>query len=319
MHRRHFLGASLAAGFAALGLRGCGASSPLRFGIHPWIGYESLYLAEEFGWLPASVELVKGSSALDSMELLKSGKLDGAALTLDEAIRVHVDSPQLLVVGVTDVSVGADVLVAKPEIRKLDQLRGKRIAVELAGVSGTLLLNILDQAGIERDEVTVIDVPVDQHVGLWQQGEVDAIACYEPTASILLGLGGARLFDSRQLPETIFDVLVVTRKFAARVPDAVRALLEAHFSGLRHLIRNQHDSVYRVATRQGISPADVKLAMASVMFPDLASNRRYLAKDGRVEQVARSLSRMLAREGLVPRPLEVDRFSDNGFLPRSLA
>lgn len=319
MHRRDFLGASLAAGFAALGLRGCGASSPLRFGIHPWIGYESLYLAEEFGWLPALVELVKGSSALDSMELLKSGQLDGAALTLDEAIRVHVEGPELLVVGVTDVSVGADVLVAKSEIESLDQLRGKRIAVELAGVSGTLLLNILDQASIERDEVTIVDAPADTHVGLWKRGEVDAIACYEPTASILLGLGGERLFDSSQLPETIFDVLVVNRNFADRVPEAVRALLEAHFSGLRHLVRNQYDSIYRVATRQGISPREVRLAQASVMFPDLASNRRYLAKNGRVEQVARSLSRMLAREGLVPRTLKVERFSDSQFLPRSAA
>lgn len=319
MHRRHFLGASLAAGLAGLGLGGCGKTRPLRFGIHPWIGYEPLYLAEEFGWLPASVELMKGTSSLDSMNLLKSGELDGAALTLDEAIRVHLESPELLVVGVTNVSVGADVLVARREIGKLEQLRGKRIAVEMGGVSGTLLLNILDRAGIDRDEVTVVDVPVEKHAALWKRGEVDAVACYEPTASVLLGMGGARLFDSSQLTETIFDLLVVTRRFAALSPGRVRSLLEGHFSGLRHLVRNQHDSIYRVATRQGISPADVRLALASVMLPDVASNQRYLADNGRIERVARDLSRMLAREGLIPRVLEVERFCDNGFLPRSVA
>ncbi|MCG7198120.1 ABC transporter substrate-binding protein [Marinobacter pelagius] len=319
MHRRRFLGASLAAGFAALGLSGCDAGRPLRFGIHPWIGYEPLYLAEEFGWLPSSVTLQKGQSALDSMELLSSGAIDGAALTLDEAIRVHVDGTELLVVGVTNVSVGADVLVVKKDIETLDALRGRRIGAEMSSVSGILLLNLLATAGIERGEVTIVDLPMDEHVAAWKQGDLDAVACYEPTASAMVGLGGVRLFDSSQLPETIFDVLVVTRKFAALGQGSVRDLLEAHFAGLRHLVRNQADSIYRVATRQGTSPAAVRSALASVMLPDLASNQRYLAENGRIERVARDLSRMLEREGLIPRALEVDRFCDSEFLPRSVA
>ncbi|MFO7529300.1 MAG: ABC transporter substrate-binding protein [Marinobacter sp.] len=317
MRRRHFLGASLAAGFAVLGLSGCGSARPLRFGIHPWIGYEPLYLAEEFGWLPSSVTLTKGQSALDSMGLLKSGDIDGAALTLDEAIRVHVQGTELLVVGVTNVSVGADMLVVKPEIEDLDQLRGRRIGAEMSSVSGTLLLNLLDRAGIERDKVTIVDLSMDEHVSAWQRGDLDAVACYEPTASTVVGLGGVRLFDSSQLPETIFDVLVVTRAFAAPRREAVRALLEAHFAGLRHLVRNQYDSIYRVATRQDTSPAAVRSALASVMLPDIASNQRYLAKNGRIERVAHNLSRMLAREGQIARALEVDRFSSSDFLPRS--
>ncbi|MBD3640736.1 MAG: ABC transporter substrate-binding protein [Marinobacter sp.] len=319
MHRRHFLGASLAAGFAALGLGGCGTARPLRFGIHPWIGYEPIYLAEEFGWLPSAVALEKGSSALDSMASLESGGIDGAALTLDEAIRVHIAGTRLMVVGVTNVSVGADVLVVRPDIKNLDQLRGRRIGVEMSGVSGTLLLNLLKIAGIPREDVTLVDLPMDEHVAAWRRGEADAVACYEPTASVLLGLGGVRLFDSSQLPETIFDVLVVTRQFAGREPDAVRALLEGHFAGLRHLVRNPYDSVYRVATRQGTSPATVRSALASVMLPDLASNQRYLARNGRIERVARDLSEMLATEGLIPHALLVDRFSTSDFLPRSVA
>lgn len=319
MHRRRFLGVSLAAGFVALGLSGCGTGRPLRFGIHPWIGYEPLYLAEEFGWLPASVTLEKGRSALDSMEGLRSGDIEGAALTLDEAIRVHVDGTELLVVGVTNVSVGADVLIVRKGIENLDQLRGRRIGAEMSGVSGILLLNLLDKVGIDRAEVTIVDVPMTEHLSAWERGDLDAVACYEPTASAMVARGGVRLFDSSQLPETIFDVLVVTRAFAARGQGSVRGLLEAHFAGLHHLVRNQYDSIYRVAARQGTSPAAVRSALASVMLPDLASNQRYLAENGRIERVARNLSRMLAREGLIPRALQVDRFCDSEFLPRSVA
>jgi NitT/TauT family transport system substrate-binding protein len=87
MNRRQFLQLSVAA-LPALGLVGCSKSQPLKTGIHPWIGYESLYLADEFGWLPQTVELVKGQAASDSMTGLLAGELDAAALTLDEALRV---------------------------------------------------------------------------------------------------------------------------------------------------------------------------------------------------------------------------------------
>ena len=56
MNRRHFLRLSVSAA-AALAVIGCGRSEPLRVGVHPWIGYEPLFLAEEFGWLADSVKL----------------------------------------------------------------------------------------------------------------------------------------------------------------------------------------------------------------------------------------------------------------------
>ncbi len=60
MQRRDFLGFSIAAGLSVAGLAGCSKSGPLAFGIHPWIGYEPLYLASDFGWLPESITLSPG-------------------------------------------------------------------------------------------------------------------------------------------------------------------------------------------------------------------------------------------------------------------
>jgi NitT/TauT family transport system substrate-binding protein len=315
MHRREFIGLSLAAGLAVSGLGGCSRRKPLRFGVHPWIGYEPLYLAEEFGWLSDDVTLIKGQSSADSIDGLQSGTLAGAALTLDEAIRVHVEGPELYVVGVADVSAGADVLIVRPGIHSIDELRGKRIATELGGVSGTLLLTILDRADIAPEQVVIVDLPVDEHLDAWKRNEVDASVCYEPVASLLEEAGGERLFDSSMVPDTIFDVLVVTREEVRSNPQVVPDLLEAHFSGLRYLVRNMYDSVYRVAARQGVSPDDVRSALATVMLPDLAANRRYLETNGRIDTVARHLSRLLLGEGLMSRALTTPVLSNDAFLP----
>ncbi|WP_296935922.1 ABC transporter substrate-binding protein [uncultured Marinobacter sp.] len=315
MQRREFLGFSIAAGLSAAGLPGCSDSGPLRFGIHPWIGYEPLYLANDFNWLPATVALQPGSSATDSMEGLLSGALDGAALTLDETIRIWSRGLELVVVAVADVSAGADVLMVSAGIDELAALKGRRIAVELNGVSGIMLLKILEVAGLGPNDVIKVDMPVSQHAEAWSRGEVDASVCYEPTASVIESLGGVRLFDSSDVPETIFDVLVVTREAAEKHRRPVSDLVGAHFAGLQHLVRNLHDSVYRVADRQGIDPDEVRSALATVMLPDLAANQRYLTAAGPIESMAGSLSRLMLAEGMIDRDPAIQRLSDASFLP----
>ena len=315
MQRREFLGLSIAAGLSVAGLAGCSGSGPLRFGIHPWVGYEPLYLADDFNWLPDTVALVQGTSAKDSMDGLLSGALDGAALTLDETIRLSSKGLELVVVAVTDVSAGADVLMVRPSITELSALKKQRIAVELNGVSGIMLFKILEVAGLSPNDVIKVDLPVSEHAQAWSRGEVDACVCYEPTASMIENAGGVRLFDSSDIPETIFDVLVVTREAADRNPRAVRDLVSGHFRGLQHLVRSMHDSVYRIATRQGISPDEVRAALASVMLPDLAANQRYLRVAGAIENMAESLSLLMLAEGMIDQKPGIQRLSDPSFLP----
>jgi NitT/TauT family transport system substrate-binding protein len=132
---------------------------------------------------------------------------------------------------------------------------------------------------------------------------------------VIESLGGVRLFDSSDIPETIFDVLVVTREAAKKNTSSVRDLVRAHFSGLQHLVRNMHDSVYRVADRQGIAPDEVRSALATVMLPDLAANQRYLRAAGPIETMAGSLSRLMQAEGMIDQSPGIQRLPDPSFLP----
>ena len=120
------------------------------------------------------------------------------------------------------------------------------------------------------------------------------------------------------LPETIFDLLVVTDAAVSRQRGAVGDLVKAHFLGLQHLVRNTHDAVYRVATRQQVSPEMVRQSLATVMLPELSANHRYLTHNGRLEVVAKMLASIMAREGLIDAPLHYEHLTDPAFLPRSL-
>jgi NitT/TauT family transport system substrate-binding protein len=287
--------------------------------VHPWIGYETLYLAEEFGWLPPTVQLSKGQTSRDSMHGILAGELDAAALTLDEVLRIQAGDVPVKVVAVADVSVGADMVMVRPEIDRLEALAGQSIGVDLAGVAGIMLFAVLERAGLRSDQVSIVNIPVNQHLEAWNEGAIDVSVCYQPTASRLGNAGAVRLFDSSQMPDTIFDVLVVTEKAERKQPSAVEDLVRGHFLGLRHLVRNMHDAVYRIATRQQITPETVREAMATVMLPELTANRRYLSPGGRVEIVAHRLGNILVREGLIEQSPDIANLCTRDYLPGSLS
>ncbi|MDO9067107.1 MAG: ABC transporter substrate-binding protein [Deltaproteobacteria bacterium] len=76
------------------------------------------------GWLDTQqVRLVEMSSGQDSLKALAEGKVDGAAMTLDEVLQARASGLPLSVVMIFDISAGADMLVAYPGIKTLADLR----------------------------------------------------------------------------------------------------------------------------------------------------------------------------------------------------
>lgn len=235
MHRRDLLIALAALAAAPLGLAGCSFGGPLAFGIHPWPGYEPLYLARAFGWLSDAVALHEDHNIGGSLAGLRRGELDGAALTLDEVLKARAEGLPLTVVAVCDDSVGADMVLARPGIATPRALAGGRIAVEQTAVGNLMLSQFLAAAGLRRDELRVVDLAPNVQLAAWRAGKIEAAITYEPTASRLLREGAVRLFDSSRFPDVILDVLAVRQDRLRWRTGAVSALVAGHFRGLDHL------------------------------------------------------------------------------------
>lgn len=296
-------------------LSACAGKTPFRLGLHPWIGYETFYLARDFGWLPAQTTLVEGRSAGDSLLAMKQGRLEAGCLTLDEVLLARADGVPLAIVAVLDVSAGADVLVARPGIAHLKDLRGKRVGIEVSALGELMLTTALDAAALARADIVVRDIPPDRQLAAWRAGEIDAAVSYEPVASMLEREGAVRLFDSRQAPETIIDVLAVQRDRARGRRQELGALLAAHFKALEHIRVNRQDALYRIAAREGISYEEARRSLAGVTLPDLARTRTYLKRDSRIDQAARKLNRLMVERGLLKAPDRLDDLFDHAYLP----
>lgn len=272
---------------------------PLRIATHPWIGYESLCLAQELDWLPPGATLRHGESSAESMAALRAGDVDAATLTLDEMLHMRVSGVPLTAVLVFDSSSGADVLLARPGIERLQDLAGKRIGYEPTAVGALVLSEVMAQADLADDTVTRIELLPREQLAAWRRGAVDAVVTYEPTAAALQDAGAVRLFDSRQMPDTIFDVLAMRTDRLDGREVTLRRVTNTHFRALAYLRKNRDDAVYRIAAHQRVTAGDVRRALAGATLPDVDGNRYALGRGSRFESATQRLHRLMLDRGLL--------------------
>jgi NitT/TauT family transport system substrate-binding protein len=321
--RRNFLVAATGmALFAGLGsFAGCATDEEpgLRIATNPWIGYELLYLSRELGHLDnTGVHLVELLSNSDSIQALSAGTVDGAGLTLDEALAARAVGLDLKIVLVFDYSVGADVLLARPEIGHLAALKGKRIGVEQTGVGALMLDAALKQAGLIAADIKVISLTVDQHLDAYRNGEVDALVTFEPVAGQVAAAGARRLFDSSGIPGSIIDVLALSTKALEANPKTARQLVARYFQAQAYLRQNPTDAARLLAPRLGLTPAAVQAGYQQIALPDLAENRRLLnGSPSPLAATAAQLATLMLQKGLLARETSVTSLIDARCLPEA--
>jgi NitT/TauT family transport system substrate-binding protein len=250
---------------------------PLKIGTNKWIGSETLYLAHNLQLFdPQTIRLIEMPSATTVARALRSESLDVAALTLDVALTLMQFVPDLCIILVMDRSVGADALLAKPGIQTLAALKSKRIGVENSAVGAILLDAALRAGNLRIGDVKLVPAAVNLHEQYYLSDKVDALVTFEPYKSRLLAAGAQNLFDSRDTPGLIMDVLITRVSVVQQRETELKALIEAHFKALNHVYRHQMEAMDIIASYLGVGRDDVGRLAKGITIPGLADNRRLL-------------------------------------------
>lgn len=271
----------------------CSKEEPLRVSTHTWIGYESLPISDQQGYLPDSIRLFMTRSASESLDRLESGAVDAATLTLDEVLQGRSMGMDLTVVLVMNLSAGADVVYAREPVENFEQLKGKRVAYEAGAVGELMLQALLNEGNLALKDIEPVTFSAIHLEGVWRNNLADIVICYEPTASQIEKSGGVRIFDSRQMPNKIFDVLAVKTDVLNGKSEQIKQLIEAHFQALNYLWKNNAEAIQKIAARNGVEEEDVLKALEGVTIPGLQRNKKLLQSDGVLHQAAQSLQHLL--------------------------
>ncbi|MBW8328832.1 MAG: ABC transporter substrate-binding protein [Thiobacillus sp.] len=314
--RRRFLAVSALAPLALAGA--CSTPPPLtRVGGILWIGYEPLFLARELGLYDANVlRLVEMPSNTDNLMSLATGDLEAATLTLDEYLLARDGGLDVRVILVFDDSAGADVIMSRPGIERLQDLKGKRIGVEETAAGALMLGKSLEAAGLKPGDIVKVRVTGDRQVRAYLAGEVDALVSWEPFATQLQTQGARRLFDSSHFPGLIMDVLVARADALEQSPDSFRQLLAGHFRALDYLHRAPEDAFRLMAPRLGVSPDEVRAALKGIRFMDVTANHGWLGGSSPgLARAAGNVARIMTSTNLLKRIPVLEGLTDPRFLP----
>lgn len=268
---------------AALGLTlGSVSAAPLKVAYSDWPGWTAFAIAAEKGWFKEAgveVELLWFEYG-PSMEAFTAGKVDAVMVTNGDALVTGATGGKNVMILVTDYSNGNDMVVAKPGIKSLKDLKGKKIGVEVGFVDHLLLLNGLKKAGLAESDVTIVPTPTNQAPQVLASGQVDAVAAWQPNSGAALKAlpGSKAVYTSADEPGLIYDMVTVSpQSLAQRRPDWVK-FVKVWDKIVAYLAdpKTKADGIKIMAARAGVSPEDYAAFMGGTKLLTLAEGTKVM-------------------------------------------
>jgi NitT/TauT family transport system substrate-binding protein len=183
---------------------------------------------------------------------------------------------------VTDYSNGNDMIVARPGIKTLKDLKGKKIGIEIGLVEHLLLMDGLKKAGMSPGDVTLVNSKTNETPQVLASGQVDAIGAWQPNSGMAMkALPGSRaVYTSAQAPGLIYDVLAVNpASFAAHRRDYAR-LLQIWDRVVSFIAdpKTQPEALKIMAARVGLTPEQYKPLLDGTHLIGLAEAKTVFSK-----------------------------------------
>jgi NitT/TauT family transport system substrate-binding protein len=189
------------------------AAEPLKIGYSDWPGYVAWQVAIEKGWFKEAGVDVKFDwfDYSASLDAFTAGKIDADLTTNGDALVIASGGTKNVMVMLTDYSNGNDMVIAKPGIKSLKDLKGKKIGLETGLVEHLLLLNGLQKAGMKESDVTIVNTKTNDTPQALASPDIAAIAAWQPNSGQAMKLvpGSKPIYTSAQAPGLIYDVLAV--------------------------------------------------------------------------------------------------------------
>lgn len=177
----------------------------IKIGHLPITHAAPLFLQNEEDYENYEIELVKFGSWPELMDALNTGKIDGASVLIQLAMKAKEKGIDLKAVALGHRD--GNVLVVSPEINKVEELEGKSFAIpNRFSTHNVLLYQMLQQNGLEYDDVNVIELAPAEMPAALAEGRIAGYVVAEPFGAISVALEkGKVLYQSEEVWKDSID------------------------------------------------------------------------------------------------------------------
>ncbi|MCM1507498.1 MAG: ABC transporter substrate-binding protein [Ruminococcus flavefaciens] len=175
------------------------------------------------------VELVKFGSWSELLDALNSGKVDGASVLIELAMKSKQEG-----IGIKAVALGhrdGNVVIVSNDINSASDLKGKTFAIPHRQSSHNILLNdTLAKGGLTIDDINVTELAPTEMPSALASGQIDGYCVAEPFGAMGVSINAGKvLYSSEELWEdSICCGLVLTDSFIEKRPNDAKSFVESY-------------------------------------------------------------------------------------------
>lgn len=289
-----------------------------NLGTQPWIGYGPFTIAQQQGIFTRQGLKVATTNFKEDRQInaaIASGRLDGVNASVIQALNFAQANLGTKIVLIEDVSTDADAILAGPDIRTMNDLKGKKVAYE-EGTTGEILLRYaLQQNGMTIDDVQTIPIAATEAGPSIIAGRVDAAYTYQPfvTSAIESGKGIHAIFTAGELPGLISDALIVRQEVLDENPGRVAAMVRSWQEALAYYKASTPEAQDAIAKDLGADPGSLTTAFEGIRFYDAQENRSGF-ESGDLYETIGVVADIAKEAGLVSGDIDVRDLVDTRFV-----
>jgi len=239
-------------------------AGPLKIGYSDWPGWVAWEVGIEKGWFKEEGVDVKFEwfDYVASMDAFAAGKLDAVGMTNGDTLVTASTGAKGVMILMNDYSNGNDMIIGKPGITSVKQLKGKKIGVEVGFVGHLLLINALEKNGLKETDVELVNVPTNETPQVLASGDVDAIVAWQPSSGIALKLvpGSKAIYTSADEPGLIYDLLAVSPQSLSKDKAKWKKVIKVWYRIVDYLKdpATFDDAIKIMSSRVGLKPSEYK-------------------------------------------------------------
>lgn len=254
---------------------------PLRVAVGMWPAAEPWILAREAGDLSSvDINLVELNWNSAAMRAVGNRVVDAAVLSLDEVVRqIHQGYP-LKIVMITDISRGADLLLTRPGLNTIAELKGTRIGYEPRTSGAWLLSRALENANLKFSEVQQVPLNPAEVDEVFATLNLDGVVLSEPWRQRIQALNLNLVYDSSRPGSEIVRVLAVHPEALEQHRESLVSLIKAHVKWMPRLDKGGEPELLKpILRRESITAEVFQSILDRIDIVDLARNRQLLRRE----------------------------------------
>ncbi|WP_417896818.1 aliphatic sulfonate ABC transporter substrate-binding protein [Bacillus safensis] len=291
----------------------------IRIGIQQSLS--PLLLAKEKGWFEQSfekegvkVKWVEFQSGPPQFEGLAANQLDFTQVGNSPVIAGQAAGIDFKEIGLSQDGLKANgILVNKnSEIQKVEDLKGKKIAVAKGSSGFDFLYKVLDQAGLSAKDVQIIQLQPDEAISTFENGSVDAWSIWEPFLSLETIKKGAKLLVNGEATDLYSPGFTLVRtQFADQHPELVVKFLKVYDHAVKWQKSHPEEAVTLYARLKNLD----KKVVTQVLNNTEPLNKPISKKIINAQQHTADFQ---YKKKAIQRKIDVNEVVDNSFIEKML-